>query len=441
MSSTEYALQLNEAELPGPAARQYLARDKAVISPSYPRAYPFVMDHGEGSLVWDVDGNRFIDFHAGIAVCATGHAHPDVIHAIQRQVERFLHISPDFYHPAMIELAERLTQITPGEFEKQVFFTNSGTEAVEGALKLARYHTGRSHVLAFVGSFHGRTMGSLSLTGSKPIYRRRFGPFLPGITHVPYGYCYRCPINLTYPQCDIACVDYIEDVVFDRTVSPDEVAAIFVEPIQGEGGYIVPPPGWHQRLRALCDRHNILFVADEVQSGMGRTGKWFAIEHWGVAPDIVCIGKGIASGMPMGAIVARKELMTWESGSHGNTFGGNPVAAVAALETIRLIEEDYMAHAARMGEHILSRLREMQRRHRSIGDVRGLGLMIGVEFVDRDGRPNPSLRDDILMRAFRQGLLLLGAGLSAIRISPALNIPQEVADEGLDIFEACIAQA
>jgi 4-aminobutyrate aminotransferase len=429
--------------IPGSKAQAIVARDKQVISPSYPRAYPLVMDHGAGSLVWDVDGNRYIDFHAGIAVCSTGHSHPDVVRAIQEQVERFIHISSDFYHPAMVELAEKLTQITPGHFEKRVFLCNSGTEAVETALKLARYTTGRPRVLSFIGSFHGRTMGSLSLTGSKAFYRSGFAPLLPGVTHVPYGYCLRCPINLEYPSCDIGCIGFIEDTLFNRVIPAEEVAAVFVEPIQGEGGYIVPPEGWMQRLRELCDRHGILLVADEVQSGMGRTGRWFAIEHWGVVPDITCIAKGIASGMPLGATVARQDLMDWDPGAHGNTYGGNPVACVAALATIRLIENGYMENAARMGEYIMARLRRMQASHPIIGDVRGLGLMIGVEII-RDPQsfePDHDLREDIVRRAFHRGLLVLGAGANTIRICPALNIPRNLVDEGLDIMEEAISEA
>jgi len=425
---------------PGPVAAQYIARDKAVISPSYTRAYPLVVERGEGCWVWDVDGNRYIDFNAGIAVCATGHSHPDVVRAIQRQAEKFIHISSDFYHPPMVELAERLVEITPGNFPKQVFLCNSGTEAVEAAFKLARYYTGRPRVISFLGSFHGRTFGALSLTGSKAIHRSGFAPLLPGVTHVPYGYCYRCPFNLEYPSCDVACVDFIEETMFARLVPPDEVAAIFVEPIQGEGGYVVPPPAWLPKLRALCDRYDILLVADEVQSGMGRTGRWFAAEHWGVVPDIVCVAKGIASGMPMGAMVARKELMIWDPGAHGNTYGGNPIAAVAALETIRLISEGLMENAARMGAYALERLRRMPERHPSIGDVRGLGLMIGVELVEADGAPAHDLRDAVVEAAFRKGLLLLGAGTNVVRFAPALIIDRETLDLGLDIFEEALTE-
>ena len=431
-------------EVPGPRAREYVARDAAAISPSYTRSYPFVMDHGRGSLVWDVDGNRYIDFNAGIAVTATGHAHPDVVRAIQEQAEQFIHMSgTDFYYPVQIELAERLNGLAPGPAPKKLFFTNSGAEAVEAALKLARYATGRPRFLAFHGAFHGRTMGALALTASKAVQRRGFAPLMPGVTHVPYGYCYRCPFNLEYPDCDIACVDYIEETVLRQEVPPEEVAAIFVEPIQGEGGYVVPPPGWHERLRALADRYGILLVADEIQTGMGRTGKWFAIEHWGVVPDIVCLAKGIASGLPLGAMIARADLMTWPPGAHGNTFGGNPIACAASLATLRLIEGGLMENAARMGAHMLERLREMQSYHPTMGDVRGKGLMIGVELVrDKATRERaPDLRDEVIQRAFRKGLLILGCGPNTIRFMPALTIDQETADVGLAIFEEALTEA
>ncbi len=430
-------------KIPGPKARAWIRRDAAAISPSYTRSYPFVMDHGKGSIVWDVDGNRYIDFNAGISVCITGHSHPAVVKAIQEQAEKFIHISgTDFYYPQQIELAEKLISITPGDELKQVFLTNSGTEAIEAAIKLARYYTGRPRFLAFLGSFHGRTMGSLALTASKSVQRRGFAPLLPGVTHAPYGYCYRCPLNLEYPDCDIACVGYIEETLFHTVLPPEEVAAIFVEPIQGEGGYIVPPPEFHVRLKELAERYGILFVVDEVQSGMGRTGKMCAIEHWGVVPDIICLAKGIASGMPLGAMVARKSLMTWEAGSHASTFGGNPVCCMAALATIKLLEDGLMENAARMGQWIMDRLNEMKARHPSIGDVRGKGLMIGIELVEdrRTKEPASKLRDDVLQRAFRKGLLLLGCGLSTIRIMPALNIDKETVEEGLAIFEEALTE-
>jgi 4-aminobutyrate aminotransferase len=434
---------VNKSQLPGPKAEAWVEKDAAAVSPSYTRSYSFVMDHGKGSEVWDVDGNRFIDFNAGIAVTATGHAHPAVVRAIQEQAEKFIHMSgTDFYYTQQIELAEKLIAITPGDEPKQVFLTNSGTEAIEAAIKLARYSTGRPRFLAFLGSFHGRSMGSLSLTASKSVQRKGFAPLLPGVTHVPYGYCYRCPLHLEYPDCGIACVDYIESVLFKTAVPPEEVAAIFVEPIQGEGGYVVPPPEFHVRLKELAERYDILFVADEIQSGMGRTGKMFAIEHWGVVPDIVCIAKGIASGMPLGAMVARKSLMTWEPGAHATTFGGNPICCAAALETIRLVEGSFMENAAHTGQRIMDRLNEMAGDHPSIGDVRGKGLMIGIELVkDKETKePTPEIRDEVIQRAFQKGLLLLGCGPNTVRFMPALNISQDIVDEGLAIFEEALTE-
>jgi len=402
------------------------------------------MDHGQGSLVWDIDGAQFIDFTAGIAVTATGHCHPEVVQAIKDQADKFIHMSgTDFYYAVQTELAEKINSLVPGSEPKQVFFTNSGTEAVEAAFKLARYSTGCSRMIAFIGAFHGRSMGALSLTASKYVHRAGFSPLVPGVTHVPYGYCYRCAYNLEYPSCDVYCVKYIEDTLFKRLVSPEEVAAIFVEPIQGEGGYVVPPPLYHQRLCELTDKYDILLVDDEIQAGMGRTGKMFAIEHWNVVPDIVCIAKGIASGMPLGAMVARKRQMTWPSGAHANTFGGNPISCAAALATIRLIEGGYMQNAARMGERFMEQLKRMQAEHRSMGDVRGLGLMIGVELVkDKDTKePAVDLRDAVVQKCFEKRLLILGCGMSTARFMPALNITEDLVDEGLDIFAEALTEA
>ncbi len=428
---------------PGPRAKDYVERDGLVVSSSYTRSYPFVMDHGAGCVVWDVDGNAYLDFTAGIAVCATGHSHPDVVAAITEQVGKFLHMSgTDFYYPQQVELAERLAEVTPGDEPKRVFFTNSGTESVEGAIKLARYATGRPRIVAFTGAFHGRTLGSLSLTASKVIHRRSFGPLLPGVSHVPYGYCYRCPYNLTYPECDIACVEEIERTLFSREVPPDEVAAIFLEPIQGEGGYIVPPDGWLQRLRGLCDRHGILLVVDEVQSGMGRTGKWFAVDHWSVVPDIICLAKGIASGLPLGAIVAPRDLMDWPPGAHASTFGGNPVSCVAALKTIELLANGLIKNAAEQGAYMIRRLRQMADRYSVIGDVRGLGLMLGVELVEdvETRKPAHSLRDRVVEACYQQGLLVLGAGFNVLRFMPPLVVDRPQVDKALEIFEAALAQ-
>jgi len=402
------------------------------------------MARGKGAYVWDVDGNRFLDFTAGIAVTSTGHSHPDVVKAIQEQATQFIHMSgTDFYYPIQIRLAEKLNQLAPMKEQTTVFFGNSGAEAIEAALKLARYATGRPHLLAFHNAFHGRTMGALSLTASKVVQRRGFAPLLPEVTHVDYGYCYRCPLHLTYPSCELACVHTIEDELFRAEVPPDQVAAIFVEPIQGEGGYIVPPPGWMNALRELCDKYGILLVADEVQSGMGRTGKMFAIEHFGVEPDIVAVAKGIASGMPLGAMIARKSLMTWPPGAHASTFGGNPVSAAAALATIRLLEDGLVENAARVGKYMMARLLDMQEKHPSMGDVRGLGLMIGVEMVkDRQTRERAQdIRDWVIQRAFEKGLLILGAGQNVVRFMPPLIIDEETADKGLTIFEEALTEA
>jgi 4-aminobutyrate aminotransferase len=423
--------------------REYITRDAEAISPSLTRSYPFVMDHGKGCLVWDITGKQYLDFTAGIAVTSTGHSHPEVVQAIKDQAEKFIHMSgTDFYYSVQVELAEKLNSLVPGSDPKQAFFTNSGTEAIEAAFKLTRYVSGCPRTIAFLGGFHGRSMGALSLTASKYVHREGFGSLVPGVTHIPYGYCYRCAYNLEYPACDVYCVKYIEDTLFKRLFSANDVGGIFVEPIQGEGGYVVPPPLYHTRLIELCDKYDILLVVDEIQSGMGRTGKMFAIEHWGVVPDIVTIAKGIASGMPLGAMVAKKRFMTWPPGAHANTFGGNPVSCAAALATIKLIEGGYMQNAARMGERFLEQLRRMQARHRSMGDVRGIGLMVGVELVqDKDTRqPAVELRDAVVQRCFEKGLLILGCGMSAIRFVPALNVSADLVDQGLKTFEQALTE-
>ncbi len=431
--------------LPGPRAAELVARDRDLVSPSYTRSYPFVMARGERVWVWDVDGNRFLDMTAGIAVVNTGHAHPRVVATVQEQATRFLHMSgTDFYYELQVRLAERLNAIAPGDAPKRVFYTNSGTESVEAALKLARYVTGRPRALAFIGAFHGRTMGSLSLTASKPVHRRGFAPLLPEVIHVPYGYCYRCPVNLTYPECAVACLDWIEEQVFGHLTPPDEVAAIIVEPVQGEGGYVVPPPDFHPKLRALCDRYGILLIADEVQTGIGRTGRWFALEHWNVVPDIICVAKGIASGLPLGAIIAPRDLMTWPPGAHANTFGGNPLACVAALATLDVIEEEnLLENATRMGERLMAGLRALAERHQVIGDVRGLGLMVGVELVtDRQTRhPAPELRDRLVQACFQRGMLVLGAGTNVLRFMPPLNIRSEEIDLALEVLDEALQEA
>jgi 4-aminobutyrate aminotransferase len=367
-----------------------------------------------------------------------------VVGAIQRQAERLLHIcGADHYEPLYIDLAERLGRLAPGTGPNRLFLGNSGTEAVEAALKLARYYTGRSQVVAFFGAFHGRTLGAVTLTASKPVYHRGFGPLVPGITHVPYAYCYRCAYNLAYPACDLACADYIEDTLFARTIAPDEVAAVFVEPVQGEGGYIVPPPGWLAKLRQLCDKYGILLVADEVQSGMGRTGKMFAVEHWDVVPDIVCTAKALASGLPLSAMIAREQVMNWPPGSHGSTFGGNPVCCAAAMATLEVIEgERLMENATRVGGRLLGNLNALAQESRLIGDVRGLGLMIGVEMV-RDKETKEMAKketDQVVQACFRRGLLLLACGPNGLRFSPPLIITEAQADRAFEIFAEALAE-
>jgi 4-aminobutyrate aminotransferase len=380
---------------------------------------------------------------AGIAVANTGHSHPRVVQAIEEQARKFLHIcGSDFYYEPMMELAEKLSQLAPGTGTKKVFFTNSGTETVEAAFKLARFATRRQHVIAFDGAFHGRTMGALSLTASRSSHRAQFSPLVPGVHHAPYAFCHRCPYHLNYGSCEIGCVSYLEKVLFRYQVTPQEVAAIFVEPIQGEGGYIVPPPEYLGMLQDLCRRHGILLVADEIQSGFGRTGKMFACEHWGIEPDILCAGKGIASGMPLGAMIARSEISTWTPGTHGSTFGGNPVACAAALASIAVIEAGLLHNATEVGADLMDKLNELKNKHAVIGDVRGLGLMIGVEFVraDGSGTPDGSLRDKVMRNCFERGLLLLGCGESTLRWCPPLIVTREESTTAAEIFDAAISE-
>jgi 4-aminobutyrate aminotransferase len=431
-------------KLPGPFAQELVERDQAVISPSYPRGYPFVMDHGLGCQVWDVDGNRFLDFAAGIAVNSTGHSHPKVVKAIQDQAEKFIHISSDFYHSKWVELGERLDEIAPFLEKAISFMTNSGTESVEAAIKLARYSTGRSQFIGFLGGFHGRTIGAVTFTASKAAYHRGFFPLMNGVYHVPFPDSYR-PILHINPDEDYgqAVARYLEEQVLGKLIPGDDVAGILVEPIQGEGGYIVPTPGFFPALRKLCDKYGILLIVDEVQSGVGRTGKWWAIEHFGVEPDIVCTAKGIASGMPLGAMIARRSIVDWPKGSHGNTYGGNPISCAAALATLDLLEGGLIKNAAEVGSYAHEILDEIAVRHPSIGQVRGIGLMIGIEFVeDKISRtPASGLRDRIVDLAFERGLLTLGCGKSVIRISPPLCITPAELDEGLAILEEAITIA
>lgn len=427
--------------IPGPKAKAIIERDARYVSPSYPRSYEFVMDHGKGAEVWDVDGNRFLDGVAGIAVNSTGHSHPRVVQAIKEQADQFLHISSDFYHSKWVELSERLNQIAPFDEDAVSFLTNSGTESVEAAIKLARHHTGRSEFIAFLGAFHGRTMGSLAFTASKPVYRRGFFPLMNSVVHAPYPDPYRplLQINPGEPYGERV-IRYIEEEILTHLLPAEEVAAVVVEPIQGEGGYVVPEESFFPALRQLCDRHGILLIVDEIQSGMGRTGKWWAVENFDTGPDIVCAAKGIASGVPLGAVLAKKSIMTWPSGAHGNTYGGNPLACAAALATIDLIEEEYLQNAAEMGQYTLDALAEIQIRHPHIGDVRGIGLMIGIDFVNNQNTraPYEAFRDEVVHHSFKHGLLLFPCGASAIRFVPPLCITQEQIDESLQIFEHAI---
>jgi 4-aminobutyrate aminotransferase len=424
--------------LPGPRAVALLDRDSLFVSPSYTRIYPLVCERGSGAVIEDVDGNLFLDFTAGIAVNATGHCHPHVVAAITDQAHKLLHMSgTDFYYQPQIDLAQRLAEAGPWPGRRRVFFTNSGAEALEAALKLARYHTGRPRALAFFGAFHGRTYGAMSLSGSKLVHRRGFAPLVPDIHHAPYPRgCTSCSLE----RCPD--VDHIEATVLNRVAPPDEVAAIFVEPIQGEGGYHVPPAGFLPALRRLCDKYGILLIVDEVQSGMGRTGKMFATEHWqGVQPDVICLAKGIASGMPLGAMIARDEVMDWPPGSHASTFGGNPVSCRAALATIDLLEAGYLENAAERGEQLRQGLRAMQKRHPElIGDVRGLGLMTAMDLLGDLGNSPPRMRDAVVQAAFEKGLLLLGCGEAAIRFCPPLCISAEQVDKCLTILEAVLAE-
>ncbi|MBI4889324.1 MAG: acetyl ornithine aminotransferase family protein [Acidobacteria bacterium] len=430
--------------LPGPKAAAIIERDQAVISPSYTRGYPFVIARGQGAVVEDVDGNLFLDFNAGIAVVATGHSHPRVVEEVRRQAGEFLHMSgTDFYYENMVALAEKLAALAPMPGPKRVFFGNSGTEAVEAALKLARYRTGRDKFIAFLGAFHGRTMGSLSLTGSKSVQKQGFAPLPLGVTHVPYANCYRCAYNRQPDSCAVECVKVLENELFRTILPADEVAAVFVEPVQGEGGYVVPPRKFFDELRAVCDKHGILLAADEVQSGMGRTGRMFACEHFGLEPDIVTMAKGIASGLPLSATIARAEVMQWRPGAHASTFGGNPVSIAASLATLELLEQGLVEQAARTGAAMLRRMKGWVERYPQVGDVRGMGLMLAFELVkDKATKERaPELRDRIVDLAFERGLLILGAGANSIRLSPPLVITEEQADFALATIESCISEA
>jgi 4-aminobutyrate aminotransferase len=429
--------------LPGPKAKQLVERDHQVLSPSYTRDYPFVAKKGHGALIEDVDGNTFLDFAAGIAVVSTGHCHPQVVAAIQKQAGELIHMSgTDFYYPNMVELAEKLASIAPGKEAKRVYFGNSGTEAVEAAMKLARYYTKREKFIAFYGCFHGRTMGSLSLTASKAVQRKNFGSLLSGVFHMPYPNTYRGGFGVRPEHASADCLAYLEGELFKRIVDPADVAGIFIEPIQGEGGYMPAPAEFLQGLERICRKHGILLVVDEVQSGMGRTGKWWASDHAEIEPDIITVAKGIASGMPLSAIITRASVMNWKPGAHASTFGGNPVSIAAALATIDLLERSYISNSARMGEFIFKQTANWRERHKIVGDIRGKGLMIGIEFVldQKTKEKAPELRNRIVQMAFEKGLLILGAGENSIRLAPPLVIDEEQADGAIQILDACISE-
>jgi len=429
---------------PGPKARKIVERDSAVISPSFGRAYPLVVERGEGSIVVDVDGNEFIDMNAGLAVCSVGHSHPKVVKAIKDQADKFIHYSyTDFFYDDYVNLGEKLHDLVPGSHRKKFFYGNSGAESVEAAMKVARWHTGRQGYLAYIGSFHGRTLGAVSLTASKPYQRARFAPLIPGVEHIFYPYCYRCPFNLECPSCDYACVDYIDEYLFHKYVPPDEVAMLIAEPIQGEGGYIVPPEGYFKRLKKLLDEYGILFASDEVQAGIGRTGKWFGIEHYDVVPDIVCMAKGVAAGMPLGVMASRADIQDWKPGSHASTFGGNPVSCAAALTVLDVIEsENLLENAQKQGRHIKGRLDEMKEEHPLIGDVRGKGLMVGVELVKDKNTKEPAQKEtkEVMMECFRNGLAIVNCGVSVIRWMPPLIVTSGLVDSALEIFEKSLTK-
>ncbi len=430
--------------IPGPKAKKIIAADERLLMTST-KASPVAAESASGVWVTDVDGNRILDFTSGVGVVNTGHCHPAIVKAIQDQAARLMHFAgTDFYYENQTQLADRLEKLTPGDFPKKVFYTNSGTESVEAALKLARWNTQRPLFVGLIGAFHGRTMGALTMTTSKVTQRRRFLPFAGGGHHIPAPNCFRCPYKLEYPSCDLYCAKILKELYFDTSIPPEDVAAFIAEPVMGEGGYIVPPKGWHQTIKSILDEQKILFIDDEVQAGIGRTGKWFGIDHHGVVPDIITTAKGLGSGLPIGAIVARKELDYTYQGAHSNTYGGNLVAVASALATLDTIEREHLLDNARVqGEHLKRRLVELQAKHEEIGDVRGLGLMVATEFVQSrsDKSPNVKLKDRVIEEAYRRGLLLLPCGRSSIRYIPPLIIQREEVDEGVEILDAAITAA
>ena len=429
---------------PGPKARELVKRDSDVISPSYTRYYPLVVDSGHDCIVKDVDGNEYIDFNSGLACLNVGHNHPRIVEAIKSQCDKFLHYAnTDFYYQETVNLAEKLFQITPGDFQKRVHFGNSGAEAIETAIKLSKWHTRKHQFIAFIGAFHGRTCGATALTASKPAQRRHYFPLIPGITHVPYPYCYRCPFNLSYPECNFRCIDFIDDQILQKYVPPEEVAGFVFEPIQGEGGYVVPPPEYFQRLKKLADKYGLLMIADEIQSGIGRTGKWFAIEHWKIDPDILCSAKSLASGLPLSATVARARLMDWEAGTHASTFGGNPLTCAAATNVIDVIkEEKLLENAEKQGSYIMKWLQDVKQEQKIVGDVRGKGLMIGVEFVENKEtkKAGVSQAREVMIRCWRRGVAIVTCGVSTLRLVPPLTITRELVDTSLEILGDAIKE-
>ena len=432
-------------ELPGPKAKAWVKRDNAVLSPyNRPYYYPMVVEKGHGSIVEDVDGNEYIDFNSGLGAMNVGHCHPEVVKAISDQAKRLLHYSyTDFYYRYAVELGEKLNKITPGSFQKKVFLSGSGAESIEAFAKVSRWHSKRPMFLAFTGAFHGRSMGALSFTASSIGQKARYFPTMPGVEHVPYAYCYRCPYHLNFPECDYWCVDFIDEWVFKKFVPPQEVAASLIEPIQGEGGYIVPPKDYHRRLKKLMDKYGIIYAVDEVQSGMGRTGKWCAIEHFGVIPDIVCMSKALGGGVSLGATIGRAEIYDWAAGSHCTTLGGTPVACEASLATMRIIEKEKLReNATKQGDYAVKRLKEWVDQYEIIGDVRGKGLMIGVEIV-KDKKSKAKDGDaahEIIDRAWHKGVVAIGAGENCFRIAPPLVITRDLLDAGLDMLEESVKE-
>ena len=430
---------------PGPKARSILERDERLISGSMVRYYPLVIESGRDCIVTDVDGNQYIDFNSGILCLNVGHCHPHVIEAVKKQTDKFLHYSwTDFYYEKLVDLGDRLEKLTPGKFPKKIFYSSSGAESIETAVKMAKWHTRKQLFFSFTGAFHGRTVGALSLTASKPVQKKHFLPLMPGVIHVPYPYCYRCPYKLTYPDCGYWCVDFIDDWVFKRYAPPEDTASFFVEPIQGEGGYVVPPPNYFQKLKKLTDKYGILFADDEIQSGVGRTGKFCAIEHWEVTPDIICMAKSIASGLPLGVTISRSEIMDWEGGSHANTFGGNPVSCSAAQAVLDVLEKErLMENATRQGAYMMTRFKEMQDKYAAIGDVRGKGLMIGVEIVGDKKTKTLGIDEanEIMLKSWKRGVALITSGPSTLRIAPPLTITRELVDSALEVIEGAIKES